>query len=168
MKIRNDFVSNSSSTSFICYLDSECSMLVYEDLFDELLNETVNSDKLFEYVILDMTKLDTDLELRYLIEKCCTVDGYSSWGKDLIESLNYSHNLEFINDNMGLVSFPEFLFVYMKSDKKDFLKSIIVSFVSESTWDNNWTIGESENRFDSLRDFLKSKKMNWKISEAFV
>jgi hypothetical protein len=170
MKIRHDFVSNSSTTSFLCYINDVFEIASYLKLFDtELINETVDSHKLFEFVILNSEFFKDDVELSGLISQCC-VEGFSAWGHDEIVSMCcQDHGIEFpyeIKESLVLLNFPNFLYVYMMSDKKDVLKTSIVMLAHNSCIDEYTNV--VDNHYQELKQYLDQKSIKHKESTAFV
>jgi len=162
MKIRTDFVSNSSSSSFICCLNKKVDTDKYCALFDTLLKESTKSPKLFEHVVIDLDVIkDPDLMTRI---RACSVE--NDFGNNLLQTFNWEHDLKLDEAKHAILSFPEYLFMYMQCDKKDLLKSAIVMFISESTWDNNeW---DHEEYFDELQSFLNECGINYETETASV
>lgn len=169
MKIRHDFVSNSSTTSFLCYLNDVFEIVSYLKLFDnELIYETVDSHKLFEYVIINRDFIKDDEELSLSISRCCP-EGFSSGGQEEISSMCYDHDIKFpdtIKESLILISFKNFLYVYMMSDKKDVLKSSIVMLAHTSCVDNYTDVVDQH--YHGLRKYLNQKSIKYKISTAFI
>lgn len=154
MKTRTDFVSNSSSTSFICSLVCDLQVIKYIEKFDELLQENIDSKKLFDFVCVDISKLEKDdLEVNF--------DQYI----DHINFFKEYHNLKF-KDNYRLVKFVEFLCQYMNSPNKERLKNSIIGFISNRQWEDiDFDLADY---LEDLRKYLTDNNIQFETNETFV
>lgn len=156
MKIRRDFVSNSSSTSYILYIDDQLNINRYFREISRYLDDNLYKcknikdkkncqkffdDSLFKYVIIDTHKENISKTLKKKLDsKCKAIIGQSD--TEAIEEYIK------IDSNCCYYMFPEFYGFYLNCGEKiqKKLKNSIVNFVyieTESIYDDlepsdNW------------------------------
>lgn len=171
MKIRSDFVSNSSSSSFMLIMNDSKKIKTF---FDKSIAATKN---IFDYVVLDVSQLD-DLIKRELVENCKS-DFTDETGTH-VKSLMYEHGYTtyYEDKDLYMLDYEKFLQYYISlinKYKKNQIKKALRYTIYENCVD--YSVFENDNGdptkdpcwFDGVVErFCKDHKLRYTSGSATI
>lgn len=184
MKTRRDFVSNSSSTSYILYIDDKKNVNIYfreicRWLKDNIAKcktkkQSVDCVKNFARLFFDYIAVNTEnysKTLKNKIIKNCKLGWTDDNGIDVCIICN-EHGIDNLKDDrkVSFYAFDKFYDFYLTCGEKiqKQLKDSIIGFVSNECYDCGYDGNDEDEDFLPIMEFCKEFDIDFKNESAVV